>query len=329
MRVNLYAKKRLSMAGIALILMVSLMLGIAAGCAAPKEAVTVNIAALKGPSGMGMAHLFGAEASHYNMTLCSTPDEVAGRLISGEVDIAAVPINLAAVLYNKMDGKVSIIALNTLGVLYILENGDSIRSIADLTGKTIYATGQGATPEYILNYLLERNGVAGSVNIEYIGEHAELAALMAAGEIAVAMLPEPNVTAVLQKNPHLRVALDLTEEWAKVSDTELVQGCILARNEFIEANPQALMQFFADFESSVNEVNSDPEAAAKLIAEAGIMADAQTAKLAIPGSHIVFLRGEGAKAAAKAMLEVLYNANPKSVGGTMPGEGVYFLGSRE
>jgi len=301
-----------------------LTLSIAFGCTPKGDEAAVNVATIKGPSGMGMAYLFDAEAApQYNMTLCAAPDEVTGRIISGEVDIAAVPINLAAVLYNKMDGAVSIIALNTLGVLYILENGNTIHSIASLAGKTVYAFGQGATPEYILNYLLEKNGVAGRVTIEYLGEHAELAALMAAGEIVIAMLPEPNVTSVLSKNENIRVALDLTQEWAKVSDTMLVQGCIIVRNDFAQAHPDALEKFLKDYEASVNKVNANPEAAAQVIADAGILPDVQTAQASIPGSNIIFLRGADAKAAAEAMLQVLFDANPKSVGGAMPGGEFY------
>lgn len=307
-----------------LLLAMLLLAAFAFGCAAPVDDANINIATLKGPTGMGMVQLF--EKENYNITLANAPDEVTAGIISGQVDIAAVPINLASVLYNKTGGEVSLIGINTLGVLYILENGNSINTIADLAGKTLYATAKGSTPEYVINYLLEQNGLTDSVTVEYFGEHAELAALMAAGEIMLGMLPEPNVSAALVQNPDLRIALDLSEEWSKVSSTELIQGCIVARNEFIEANPDALESFYADYKASVDFVNADYAVAAQAIAEAEIVPSAVIAQRALPNSNIVFMQGDGAKAAATAMLQVLFEANAQSVGGAMPGEDFYKLG---
>ena len=199
--------------------------------------VTLNVAALKGPTGIGMVKLMkdakdGTTANKYNFTLAGAPDEITAKFASGEFDIAAVPVNLAAALYNKTKGNAQVMAINTLGVLYILENGNSIHSIADLKGKTIYATGKGATPEYILNYLLEQNGIdpAKDVTIEYKNEHAELATLMASNKAAICMLPEPNVTSVLRENKEIRRALNLTTEWDKATEksgekSTLAQGC--------------------------------------------------------------------------------------------------------
>ncbi|MEL7602116.1 MAG: ABC transporter substrate-binding protein, partial [Bacillota bacterium] len=256
------------------------------------------------------------------------PDEVSGKIVTGEADIAAAPINLAAALYNKTEGKVAIIAVNTLGVLYVLENGETVNSIADLSGKTLYATGQGATPEFVLNYLLEKNGVDGKVDVQYMADHAELAALLAADEggVKIAMLPEPNVTAALLKNSSLRIALDLTEEWNKVSGgAQLVQGCLIARKDVLENNPDAVNAFLEEYAAATAFVNEKPDDAAALIEKYGIMASAAAAKTAIPNCNIVCVTGEDMQADALAMLQVLFAADPKSVGGKLPGDDFYYL----
>ncbi len=299
----------------------------------PAERSALNIVALKGPTGMGMVQLMQADendetAVDYNITLAAAPDEISGKIVTGEVDIAAAPINLAAALYAKTKGEVEIVAVNTLGVLYILENGDTVKSIADLANKPLFATGQGATPEYIINYLLEKNGVAGKVNISYMTEHSELATLLTAGEggVEVAMLPEPNATTALLKNSGLRVALDLTDEWNKVSGgTQLVQGCIIARKEVIESNPEAVNTFLQEYAASTVFTNGQPDEAAALIESYGIMGSAAAAKAAIPNCNIVCITGADMKASASAMFEVLFDADAKSVGGALPGDDFYYL----
>ena len=333
-----------------------LVLALLAGCAAPVPQQTaapigtqapspapaateqparaqLKITALKGPTGMGFVQLMkedeeGKTAVDYDITLSSAPDEISGKIITGEADIAAAPINLAAAMYNKTQGDVAIIAVNTFGVLYILENGDQVKSVADLSGKTLYATGQGATPEFILNYLLEKNGIAGKVDIKYMADHTELATLLAAGEggVNLAMLPEPNATASLLKNNSLRVALDLTEEWNKVSGgTQLVQGCLIARRDVIKNNPDAVNAFLQEYAASTSFVNEKPEEAAALIEQYGIMASAAAAKAAIPNCNIVCVTGPDMQADALAMLQVLYKADPKSVGGKLPSDDFYYL----
>lgn len=297
------------------------------------EKAKLNIAALKGPTGMGMVQLMqlGEQeqtAVDYTVTLAATPDEISGKLVTGDVDIAAAPINLAAALYNKTEGKVKIIAVNTLGVLYILENGDSVHSVADLANVKLYATGQGATPEYVLNYLLEKNGVLGKVETSYMAEHAELAALIASGEadVNVAMLPEPNVTVSLMKNKELRIALNLTEEWNKVSGgTPLVQGCILARTDVLEQQPEAVAAFLTEYAASTAFANEKVEEAAALMETYGILPSAAAAKAAIPNANIVCITGAEMKASAQAMLQVLFDADPKSVGGKLPGDDFYYV----
>lgn len=290
------------------------------------QAGPLRIAALKGPTGMGMVALMGEEyAKQYDITLASAPDDVTASLISGSLDIAAVPINLAAVLYNKLEGDVEMLAVNTLGVLYVLENGDTVQSLQDLSGKILGATGQGSTPEYILNYLLEKNGLA-DVQVEYYSEHSELATLLASGDVSLGMLPEPNVTAALAQNAALRVALNLTEEWGKVSGTALVQGCIIARKSAVEGKEAALAQFLTDYAASTAFVNGHHDKASLLIEQYGVMAKAALAKKAIPNCNIVCLTGEEMRAAADGMLQVLFAANPKSVGGAVPGDDFYYAG---
>ncbi|MGE4352752.1 MAG: ABC transporter substrate-binding protein [Oscillospiraceae bacterium] len=292
------------------------------------EPVPINIAALKGPTGMGMSFLMqasenGKTQNTYDFTLSGAPDDVVSKFISGEVDVAAVPINLAAVLMAKTDN-VKILAVNTLGVLYILENGDTIHSVADLAGKTIEATGQAATPEYILSYILQKNGIADSVTVEYLTEHSELAALMASGDVTLGMLPEPNVTVVMSKNPDVRVALNLTDEWEAVTGTQLVQGCIIARADFAEENHDALQVFLDEYAQSVENVNTDHAAAAELIAKYGIVESAAVAEKAIDNCNIVCMTGDEMKESADAMFAVLFEANPKSIGGAIPDESIYF-----
>ena len=218
-------------------------------------------------------------------------------------------------------------AVNTLGVLYILENGDSVHSVADLKGKTLYATGQGSTPEYVLNAILEKNGlkVGEDVVIEYKAEHDELATLAASGEVTLAMLPEPNVTAAMAKNENLRIALDLTQQWESLELGTLVQGCIVVRDGFLQENPQAVQTFLTEYAASVDYVNGDPAAAGELVASAGIMPQAALAAKAIPNCNIVCIQGDEMKAMASSTLQVLFDANPKSVGGAMPDDGFYYL----
>ena len=296
------------------------------------EDVTVRVVTLQGPTGMGMVQLMtsdeaGTSANDYEFTLASSPEEAQAAIAN--VDIAALPVNLAAALYNRGED-ISFAAINTLGVLSILENGNTIESIEDLRGKTIYATGQGSTPEYILNYLLEKNGIdpETDITIEYLTEHTELATRLASGDAAIGLLPEPNVTVALTSaaangNTDLRIALDVTEEWAKLGEGELVQGCIVVSNEFKTEHPEQFEAFMEEYKASVNYVNTDIEAAATDIAEVGIVPRADIAQNAIPNCNICCLDGEEGIAYMEAMLTVLYEANPSSVGGKMPDDAFY------
>ena len=293
-----------------------------------EEKYTPNITALKGPTGMGMAYLMdGKGENEYNISLASAPEDVVSSVVSGNTDIAAVPVNLAATLYNKLDGDLNMLAVNTLGVLYIIENGDTINDISDLAGKTVCATGQASTPEYILNYILEKNGLE-DVKVKYYADHAELATLMADGQVKIGMLPEPNVTAAMAQNKDLRIALDLTAEWEKVSDAQLAQGCIIARKSFVQEHPDTVSAFLSDYKKSVDFVNNDSEAASKLIEKFGIMAKAKLAQKAIPNCNIVCITDEEMQTTANGMFEVLFSANPKSIGGKMPADDFYYIAQK-
>ena len=336
---------------IAVIFAAAMIAGIAAGCAQPKEKPedqpenspenrleTVRVYALKGPTGLGMAGLMeksekGETADSYSFTLASSPDEVTAEIIAGRFELAAVPANLAAVLYNKTEGKVVLAAVNTLGVLYILENGDTIHDISDLRGRTVGATGQGSTPQYVLEYVLRANGLepGRDVTVEYYAEHAELASQMAAGAVSLGMLPEPNVTAVLTKNADVRIALDLTEEWEKAdkSDSTLTQGAVVVSRTFMEEHPDQLNAFLAEYGESVAFVNENVNGAAELAEKFGIVPSKAIAEKAIPNCNIVMLTGADAKTKLSGFLSVLFEADAKSVGGKLPGDDFYYSGYKK
>lgn len=296
--------------------------------ASAEEATSVY--ALMGPTGIGMVSLMEDHADEYAFTLVGAPDAVVSAIASGEADIAAVPTNLAATLYNKTKGNVQLLALNTLGVLSILEMGDTIQSVEDLAGKTLYATGQGSTPEYVLNYILAANGLTDSVTVEYKSEHAELATLAAAGDVDLVLLPEPHVTSVLSQNAQYRIALDVTtlfEEAAAKNGEEnstMSMGCVIVRKDFAQANPEKVAAFMEAYAQSIEFVNSDVEAASQLVEKHGIMPKAAVAAKAIPNCHIVYIDGEEMKAQIEPFFQMLFAANPASVGGALPAEDFYY-----
>lgn len=299
----------------------------------PAEKMKISIAVLAGPTGMGAVQLMqeseaGTAANEYDFTVATAPDEITGKIISGELDLAAVPTNLAAVLYNKTGGDVQIAAVNTLGVLYILENGDTVQSMEDLRGKTVYATGQGSNPEYVLNYLLRENGLEPGVDVtvEYKASE-ELAALMASGGAELAMLPVPAATGVVLKNKDVRMALNLSEEWERVAGdggSVLTQGCIIVQKAFAEEHPEALEAFLAEYSDSISYVAGNPAEAAKLVYQYGITGSEAIAVAAIPDSNLVYISGEDMKTSLDAYFQVLYTAAPASVGGELPDDGIYY-----
>lgn len=319
----------------ALLLCAVMIGGLLAGCGA-KEKAELNVVALTGPTGIGMVKLMAdneAEETDVNYTveLVGAADEITGKIVNGEVDIAAVPCNLASVLYNKTEGAISVLAVNTKGVLYILEaGGESIQSVADLAGKTIVSTGKGTTPEYTLNYLLTSNGLdpAKDVTIEYKSEATEVVAALKQGLCDVAMLPQPMVTAAMAQVEGLRVALDVTEEWANIqgeNGSQLITGCVVVRNEVLEENKDAVDTFLKEYKASIEYVNANVADAAQLVANYGIIANAAIAEKAIPACNIVFMGGEEMKSNMEGYLGVLAAANPKAVGGKMPDAAFYYI----
>jgi len=297
-----------------------------------KEKATIKVAALKGPTGLGMLKLMSdndakTSSQNYEFTIESAPDQIISKVVKGEFDVAAVPTNLAATLYNKTEGKVQLAAVNTLGVLSILTNGENISSLKDLKGKTIYSSGKGSTPEYALNYILKQNGleVGKDVKVEYKAEHAELASQLIAGNIKIAVLPEPFVTQVMTKNKDIKKALDLTDEWNKAAENKsvLTMGGLIVRKEFAENNKDAFNSFLDEYKKSAEYTNSNIGSAAKLSEKYGIMPEV-VAKKAIPNCNIVFMDGEEMKEKIPEFLNILYTANNKSVGGKLPGDDFYY-----
>ena len=291
----------------------------------------LRIAGLKGPTTMGLVNLLsmeqaGTAAMDYDLQLYGAADEIVPLLIKGELDMAAIPANLAATLYQKTSGGIQAVAVNTLGVLYVVEQGDTVHSMADLKGRTILSTGKGTTPEYVLRYLLTANGLDPDkdVDIQYYSEATEVTAQMASTQDAIAVLPQPYVTAAGLKDDTLRVALDLTAEWDKVADTQLITGVTVVRKAYAEEHPDVVAAFLADYAQSVNAANTDLDGTAALCEEQGVVAKAAIAKKALPNCNIVCLTGEELKADVSGYLQVLYDADPAAVGGTLPGEDFYW-----
>ena len=295
---------------------------------------TATVAALKGPTAMGMVKMMSDDAASdsplYDFNIYASADEITPKLVQGELDIAAVPANLASVLYNNTEGQVQVLAINTLGVLYIVEDGDTVQSVEDLKGKTIFASGKGSTPEYALNYMLTQNGIdpETDVTIEWKSEHSECVASLAATENAIAMLPQPFVTTAQAQSENLRVALDLTEEWdALQADSEtpstLVTGVVVARTAFAEEHPEVVSAFLDRYQESVDYVNSNVEEAAQLVGQYEIVT-AEVAQKALPECNIVFIEGDEMKEKLSGYLSVLFEQNPQSVGGALPDDAFYF-----
>ncbi len=289
-----------------------------------------GVAALLGPTGMAMAKIMKDASGEYNVSLAASADLITPKLIRGEIDIACVPANLASILYNNTKGNVRAIAVNTLGILYIVERGNTVHSIADLAGRTVYASGKGATPEYALNYLLSKNGLDAEkdVNIIYKSEHAECLAALINDDTAIAMLPQPFVTVAQNKKDDIRIAVNMSAEWdALQKDTEnasaMVTGVIVARSKFIEENPEAVVKFLSDYAESVKFVNESVDEAAEIIGEYGIVA-ADVARIAIPYCNIVCITGGEMHDMLSGYLGVLFEQNPDAVGGVLPDAEFYY-----
>lgn len=303
------------------------------GTKTPEQGIDLSVFAMKGPTGMGMAKLIadskeGNTFNNYSFTLAENVNENLSDLIAGNFDIAAVPTNFAAsVLNNKAAGMYSVVAVNTLGVLYILDNDGSIKKVSDLEGKTIYATGEGTVPQFVLEYVLTKAGfkIGEDVNVEYLATAADVGAMLEAGTAKVAMLPQPYVTTLQNKSDSINVALDLTKEWDALSNGEsrLMTGCIVIKNDILKSNPGAVDKFLEEYSNSVEFINSASDQAAQAVVDAGIVGAVGVAKKAIPKCNIVFIKGEEMKKDLSGFYAALFSINPKSVGGKLPGDELY------
>ena len=302
----------------------------------------IRIIANKGPTGMGLVQLMDSDI--YDVQLTGDPTEIPALVATGAVDIATIPLNLAANIYKKTSGGVKMIGINTLGVLYVVANGININSLSDLKGQTVYATGQGATPEFIINYILEENGLKDDVKVEYLGEHSELATKMISGDVTLSILPEPFVTLVTSKNSNCKVSVSLTDEWEKINpNAELSMGCVIASTDFIKNNPEGLAKFISDNKASVEYVNVNPTQASEKIVSKEIIDEAvfavdttlsekkqaaakeEKAVKVISRCNIVFIDGQDMIDIADANFSVYFNADPASIGGEMPSAELYYV----
>ncbi len=303
-----------------------------AGCGqVDTTTIKANVYGISGPTGIGLANLMkdakeGKGSLDYNIQLAASNDEIVAKISNKEADIAAVATNLASTLYNKTNGGIKVLAVNTLGVLNVVTKGTEITSIADLKGKTVYSTGQGANPEYILNAVLENNGleIGEDVTVEFVSQPAELVAKVVPAKEAIVIAPQPVATTITIQDKEAKIAIDLNDEWDKFNDKKLVMGCIIARNEFIEENPEAVEAFLKDYEASITAVSEDIDGTAAACEEFKIIPKAAVAKKAIPYCNIVFEKGEEMKSDLSAYLDFLFKANPKSVGGKLPADDFYY-----
>lgn len=334
---------------LALLLALSLTAALCAGCGSTQEEtqttdttntttqeedVTIRLGGLKGPTSMGMVKLLadndaGTTTNHYEFTMAGSADELTPKMLQGELDILAVPVNLGSVLYNNSDGAVQLLAVNTLGVIYLVEKGgQTVTDWASLKGQTIYATGKGSTPEYALNYLLEENGLdpATDVTIEWKSEPTEIVAQMAAQDHVIALLPQPFVTVAQSKFEDLAICLDLTEEWDKLDNgSQLITAGLVVRTEFAKEHPQAVADFLEEYNASTAYVNENVAEAAQLVEQYDIV-EAAVAEKAIPYCNIVCITGQEMMTSVQGYFQVLFDQNPQSVGGTLPGDDFYYLG---
>jgi NitT/TauT family transport system substrate-binding protein len=311
------------------------------GCAKqePKEelnsnetaSTTISMAVLKGPTGVGSVPLMeqskeGNSQNNYNVVIASAPEEVVAKVISKEVDVAMVPTNLAAVLYQKTKGDIQMAAVNTLGVLYLVEHGEEIQKLSDLSGKTVCMSGQGAVPEYVFQYLLEKNGVA-DVTIDFVNEHAEAAVALSSGKADVALLPEPFLTGALLSDEKAKVAMDLNQVWEETVEDEnpLTMGCVIVQKSFLKENKEAFNAFLEEYQQSISFAQENVDKTAELTEQYGIIPKKEVALKAIPNCNLVYLDEDGMKESVTSFFNVLFEANPKSIGGKMPDDAFYYL----
>lgn len=316
---------------LSVILAAAMLLTFAFASAEGAEKTTVRLGGLKGPTSMGMVKMLddsanGLTANNYEFTMAGSPNDLTPGLLKGDLDVLAVPVNLGAVLFQKSEGAVQLAAVNTLGVLYIVEKGgETVQSIEDLKGKTLYATGKGSTPEYALAYLLAQHGmdINSDLTVEWKSEHTEVVAQMAAEETAVALLPQPFVTVAAGQVENMRVALDLTKEWDSLNNgSQLITGGLLIRKAFAQEHPEAVAAFLEEYAASTAYTNEHPAEAAQLIEKFDII-KAAVAEKAIPFCNIVCITGADMQGIVTGYYQTLFDQNPDAVGGAMPGDEFY------
>ena len=333
-------KKKLAAAMLSIAITLSLLTG-CGSAAEVKETATataekthINVGSLKGPTSMGLVYLMdqsdkGAATQDYLFTMSAAADELLPKMLSGELDIALVPANVASVLYHKSEGAVSVIDINTLGVLYMVSGDDSVQSMADLQGRTVYLTGKGTTPDYVLQYLLEENGLTtDDVALEYKSEATEVAAYLAENPDDIGVLPQPFVTSACIQNETLSVVMDLTKEWDAVqgeNGSSLVTGVTIVRNDFLAENPEAVAAFMKEHKDSAAYANENVEEAAELVAKYGIIEKAPVAAKAMPYCNITYVDGADMKTALSGYLEVLCAQDASSIGGSVPADDFYYI----
>lgn len=300
-----------------------------------EEKEIMNIGLLKGPTAIGATLLMnevenGVVFGDYGFEIFTAPDEVTGKILSGELDVAAVPVNLASVLYNKSEGEILIAALNTLGTLYLVEQGSSVKDISDLSGKTVVMAGQGSVPEYVFQFILNEAGVT-DCTVEFVPSHGEAVAALTSGKATVALLPEPFATSVVEKNAEMKVAIDLAKEWDVYSYEEedvpntLTMGCIVVRKEYLEENQKSFNKFLDEYEYFVETAVEDPTYTAEFVVKYGIVDDIDIAEKAIPNCNIMYIEGGKMLRLVENFCSIMYEANPKSIGGSMPDEDFYYV----
>lgn len=289
-----------------------------------------NITVLKGPTGMGFSKMIydcrnSDEKDAYKFNIISDPTMIVSSLATGEADIAACPLNMAALLYNKTQGNIRILAVNTMGTLYILDRTGTVHSISDLEGKTLVTSGKNTVPAYVLQYLLDNAGLTEKVNIEYKSEHSEVAAAILSGNAEIVMLPEPNVSVVISKDSSIQAAVDVSAELKNLTGTDLAMGCIIAKKKFVDENVEndGIERFLKNYEKSIDYINSKSNAG-KIISEVGIVDDSAIAQKAVPGSSIVFLSGDEMVSVVNDNFKILFDENPVSLGGKIPDEDIFY-----
>lgn len=288
--------------------------------------VKTKVAVPDGAMGLGLAKLAADRSYAYEVEKLSDPQEIVSLLTKGEADIAALPADLAAKLYKDTNGGIKILAVNTLGFICCLEKGSAVKSFDDLKGKTVYAAGQGTISENIINYVFTQKGLVPGedITIEYKASDDELAALAAEGKADFCILPDPAATNVLAGNEEYRKIIDFNKSWNEDNETQLVQSVIVARADYISGNPDVISEFMVFSEVSANYLSANPEKSAQFLVDNGYFESTDVAYLAVPACNIVFIEGEEMKTAVKGMYEVLYAADPASIGGSVPDDGIFY-----